>query len=220
MDQVATCRLRFSNVHLLGRSVLVDAGSPGDEKGILAFLRSRAVDDLALIVLTHGHGDHAGAAAAVRRVTGAPIAVGRADSELVQQGTNGRITPQGLEARLIRRFVDFPFPAFAPDLELDAPFDLTPYGVAGRVIPAPGHTPGSLAVLTEQGEALVGDLLRGGWLGGRLAPGRPLPHYFFDDPAAMADALRRVLAQGPRVVFPGHGGPLDAGDVQRRLPTR
>ena len=57
----------ISNCYLLlgERPVLVDTGAPGDLKRILAALRAQAVEptQLALIVLTHGHSDHAGCAA-------------------------------------------------------------------------------------------------------------------------------------------------------------
>ena len=62
----------ISNSYLLlgEKPVLVDTGSPGDLKRILAALKARDIEPkkLALILLTHGHGDHAGCAAELKRL--------------------------------------------------------------------------------------------------------------------------------------------------------
>ncbi|NLU56382.1 MAG: MBL fold metallo-hydrolase [Methanosarcina thermophila] len=42
-----------------------------------------------LIVLTHGHADHAGSAAALREKTGAKVAVHRLDADKVREGRQG-----------------------------------------------------------------------------------------------------------------------------------
>ncbi len=69
--------------------------------------------------------------------------------------------------------VDLAFPGVRADLALDAPLDLRPYGVAGRVEPLPGHTPGSVVVLLDSGDAVVGDLVRGGSWAASCAPRSP-----------------------------------------------
>ena len=55
--------------------VLIDTGFPGDELPILGALAELALAprELRAIVVTHAHVDHAGAAAALREATGAPI---------------------------------------------------------------------------------------------------------------------------------------------------
>jgi glyoxylase-like metal-dependent hydrolase (beta-lactamase superfamily II) len=65
----------ISNCYLLlgERPVLVDTGAPGDLKHILAAFKSAGIapGDLSLILLTHGHSDHAGCAAELKRRSGA-----------------------------------------------------------------------------------------------------------------------------------------------------
>jgi glyoxylase-like metal-dependent hydrolase (beta-lactamase superfamily II) len=76
-------------VHLIeGRDgvVLVDAGAPRKEELILRRLREIGRDDLRLIYITHDHLDHYGSAAAVKRSTGAAIAVHEADAEAMALG--------------------------------------------------------------------------------------------------------------------------------------
>ena len=203
-------RLLIPNVYLITgeRAVLIDAGGPSDVPRILEFLSSVG-KDLSLILLTHGHWDHAGGAKALRDATKAPIALHRGDLELVRKGTNGRPKPTSPMGFLIRAFVNRDFPAFEPDIVIDDEMDLGPFGVDARVLLTPGHTPGSISVLTGEGDAIVGDLLMGGWLGGKIFGKKPGLHYFAEDVDQLKASLRYVLSLKPRSIQPGHGLPLD-----------
>jgi beta-lactamase superfamily II metal-dependent hydrolase len=55
-----------------GKTALVDAGEPGDGKVVLAALKKYGVDHIDLLVATHAHADHIGAADEVIR--GVPVA--------------------------------------------------------------------------------------------------------------------------------------------------
>jgi glyoxylase-like metal-dependent hydrolase (beta-lactamase superfamily II) len=215
-------RLTLPNVYLLTgeRAILIDAGAPKDVPRILAFLQTHGIEpsELSLILLTHGHWDHAGGAAQLKAVTMAPIALHRADADLVRKGHNGSLKPTCLMGRLLLPFVNRGFPAFEPDVLIDEEMDLSAFGVAGRVLFTPGHTPGSISVLTNEGEAIVGDLLMGGWFGGWLFPSRPGLHYFAEDVGQLHASIGKVVAVS-RVIHPGHGGPLDPSDVASRAPS-
>ena len=227
MLKITRIKLPLANAYLVqGRqTILVDTGAPGDDDRIVAAMEQAGVapHDLALILLTHGHGDHAGSAGALAQRTGAPIALHRADLAQVQAGRNDRLNTTGLEARLIRPFVDKPFPAFTPSVLLDEDVSLADLGVDlgedAHMLPTPGHTPGSMAlILPEQGDAMVGDVLMGGWMGGTLRPTRPNVHYFVDDPAALQDSLARLLASNCTRWHVGHGGPLRHADIAAAQP--
>ncbi|HZG67780.1 MAG TPA: MBL fold metallo-hydrolase [Herpetosiphonaceae bacterium] len=74
--EIVTLRLPLVNAYLVRsrRWVLINAGAPGDEQRILRAAARSGVRprDIALIVLTHGHVDHFGSAAALRQLTGHP----------------------------------------------------------------------------------------------------------------------------------------------------
>jgi len=214
-----TLRLTIPNVFLLtgDKAILIDAGGPKDVPRILRFLQMHGVDALSLILLTHGHWDHAGGAAGLKKATGAAIAIHRADAELVRQGTSGPLKPTNLMGRLILPLVDRPYPAFEPDVLIDDERDLHEFGVPAHVLFTPGHTPGSISVLTDDHEVVVGDLLMGGWLGGWLFPRRPGLHYQADDVHQVHASIAKVLAAAPRFIHVGHGGPLDPGEVALRF---
>lgn len=216
---VTKIKLPLANAYLVqGRqSILVDAGTPGDAKRIVQALQRAGVApiDLALILLTHGHGDHVGAANELATLSGAPVAIHPADDEMARSGRNRLGTLNGLEARLIAPFVDRPFAPVAASLRVDDTFDLRPFGVDGRVLATPGHTPGSLTVLLDSGTAIVGDLLMGGRMGGALQPQQPRVHYFVTDFTQLRQSIDTVLDREPHQLLVGHGGPLDTAVVRR-----
>jgi len=49
---------------------------------------------------------------------------------------------------------------------MDDEFDLGEYGIAGKIIHTPGHSPSSVSIVLESGETLVGDMLRPQGTGG------------------------------------------------------
>jgi hydroxyacylglutathione hydrolase len=206
--------LGIANAYVIyGRKpILFDSGTASESSKLVKDLDRLAIKpgDLALIVLSHGHADHAGGAGTVRERWHAPIAVGAADVEMLHNGRNRTLHPMSFTARLLRPFVDVTFKPYNPDIEVTAPLDLAPYGIAGRVIPAPGHTPGSQVLLLADGDAFMGDLLLGGYLGGAMFSGSPGTHYFHDDRAAAEAQICVAIRAGAKRLYLGHGGPVTA----------
>ena len=115
---------------------------------------------------------------------------------------------------MIKRFVDKPFPAVEPDLVFDQELDLAPYGVEGRVVMTHGHTAGSISLLLAGGEAIVGDVLMGGVMGGAFMGSTPNLHYFAEDTGQVRRSLDFLLTQPVHTLYVGHGGPLAAEAVR------
>lgn len=200
--------------------ILVDTGNPGREEVILNHLAGWGIEpeSISLILLTHGHLDHAGSVTALKERTGAPVAMGRLDAEALGGGAHPPVRPLRLLGWLLRPLLSLgsvsQIPPFEPDILIDGEMDLLPFGVAGRVIPTPGHSPGSVSVVLAGGEVIVGDLIMGGFVRHRR-PGYPL---FADDLDQLRESLRAVMRLAPRRIWTAHGGPLEPEVVLRRFP--
>ncbi|MFJ8162210.1 MBL fold metallo-hydrolase [Streptomyces sp. NPDC096136] len=204
---------------LLGRRpVIVDAGTPGSGRAILGQVTGHGVDpaDVALIVITHGHIDHFGSAAELHRLTGAPLAGHVADLGPYRSGrVREPYLPTGPMGRLMARNRKLHARAepFDPAVLIDGETALDDFGLAARIMPTPGHTAGSVSVLTDDGDLVAGDLIANSFMG--LIPGRPADPPFHDDPRQNLASLREMLALNPTRLHVGHGGALDPDRVRR-----
>lgn len=220
-DAIVRIPLQWSNAYLVEgvNPLLVDAGSAGDREALERGLASRDVriEDLAAVVLTHGHADHAGLGAELSRRMEGPVIVGSGDVHLVERGRNDELHPIDLVAALLELAVPHTYPAFTPDVVVTDTYDLRPLGIEATVEQMPGHTGGSLVVHLGGGLAIVGDQVRGGELGGLLLPEVACEHYFHDDRESNRANVERLLARGVHTFYLGHGGPVSAGSVMRAL---
>jgi hydroxyacylglutathione hydrolase len=209
----------FLNAYLIqsDRTVVVDAGYPRMAGGILAALEHQHVapSDVSLILLTHGHLDHLGGVTRLRDVLDAPVALHRADAEIARSGRDRPLHGTDLFGRVFALFAPRTAPPFEPDVVHDGELDLAPYGVPGRTIHTPGHTPGSVSVVLDDA-VICGDLLAGRALR-RHSPRLP---YFADDPGAIDTSVRTLLAAAPGRWHVGHRGPLDPAEVAAWLARR
>lgn len=202
--------------------ILVDAGLPGSEAKIERALKKhgRGYRDITLIVVTHAHVDHAGSAARLRELTGAPILAHAGDLDYYEQRKKMTFCETGWFGRFFMRtgLILQPYAPFTPNILLqdNASVDLSRYGVAGVARHTPGHTSGSVSVQLGSGDALVGDLVASGiLLGGLVRTEHAIRPPFEDDPQVVAVELMGMVDAGMQRFHMGHGGPLIAGEVRR-----
>ena len=219
MATVIQIRLSLSNSFLVvgERPILVDTGSPKDGKKLLRKLAQHGVQNLALILHTHGHSDHCGSTKQLKETTSAPTAIHPADAAVMENGRNQATKPTSRRAKLLHWLVNDEFPSVRPDILLPDEMSLQALGIDGKVVCTPGHTVGSISVLLSTGEAIVGDLLMGGWLGGMFRSGQPGYPYYADDLGQIRASVKTLLDLGAIKFFVGHGGPLDAERVSAWL---
>jgi hydroxyacylglutathione hydrolase len=73
-----------------------------------------------------------------------------------------------------------------------------------RVLPTPGHTAGSLTVVTASGQAFVGDLAVNYLPGGR----GPFWPPFGESRRPIRDSWQTLRNQGVTTIYPAHGRPF------------
>lgn len=174
-----------SNAYLIDakRKTLVDAGMNG------ARVLRNIGDGLELIVLTHCHYDHMGAVPEIVRATGASVAMHEKDVAL-------------LGSDRVAAMFNSPRPDFTVDIILKDN-DAVDLGDASlRVIPTPGHTPGSICLYNEETKELfTGDTVFEGGSFGRTDLG--------GDAGEMIRSLEMLTKLDVSVLYPGHGGIVD-----------
>ena len=98
---------------------------------------------------------------------------------------------------------------FTPDLYLADGEDLAWYGLEATILSLPGHSRGSVGVLTADGELFCGDLFEN--------TKGPALNLLMDDPAAAA-TIARLEKLKIETVYPGHGTPFAMELLKKSTP--
>ncbi len=159
----------------------------------------RRPDELRAIVATHYHYDHTGNAAALIERTGARLCVHEDDVPYVD-GSTPWMAMRG-PWTFLDRFGPTPYGLKVDEVLHDG--DELPYAGGLRVIHAPGHTPGHIALhAPSRGVLFAGDALMNA-LGLRL-PMSMSSH----DMAQARRSIARLAALDFDIALPGHGSPI------------
>ncbi len=188
------------------RPVLVDAGAPGGEAGLLAWLQGR---EPALLVNTHWHSDHTGGnhALSARSV---PIGAAAPDAALINAGHPDACRSEWLRQHVSRYRVD----------RILSVADVVSTGSAEwHLVPLPGHAPTQIGLFEPVSRTLVaGDAIHDadlGWLDRHADP---------DALDATTATLERIAALDPQLILSGHGPaiadvPAALARAQRRVAS-
>lgn len=214
-ESIRTLAFRWVNAYLVKSGtgfILIDTGYVSNRAQLDKMLRAAGCQpgDLKLIVVTHGDPDHSSNAAYVRKTYGAKIAMHRAEVAAVEQGdmflsrgqpSLGRRMLKPLMALFQLRKRD----RFKPDLYSEDDDRLTEYGLDATILHVPGHSAGSIAVLTTDGVFFSGDFLENRT--------RPSIATLVDDAEALKAGFERVKKLDIQIVYPGHGKPFTLDEI-------
>ena len=224
MTLVKIKTIHFANVkgYLLynnSAAILVDTGHKRTTQNLISSLEeiNKQPGDLDLIILTHTHFDHEGGAATIKQLTGAPLAVHREEAEFLKKGR----TPFPKGTRWKGKVIVFMgniftrktanYPPVEADILIDDEYDLSDYGIPGKVVHTPGHTSGSVSVLLETGEALVGDNILGLSFKTHYPP-------FANDRTGVLKSWQLYIERGMKTLLPAHGGRVKIEAIEQQLP--
>ncbi len=194
------------NTYLVWRPERADALviDPGLEPElILEFLRDEG-RTVAAVLNTHGHSDHIGGNAALKRAfPEAPLLIGANDAVMLTDP----------EANLSALF-GMPLVSPPADRLLREGDVVEAAGITLEVLDLPGHSPGHVVFVYRDETPLVfgGDVLMRGSVGRTDFPG--------GDTALLFDGIRGKLFALPpaTVIYPGHGPVTTVGHEQRSNP--
>jgi glyoxylase-like metal-dependent hydrolase (beta-lactamase superfamily II) len=160
-------------------------------------------DHLKLVIITHGDFDHTGNCAELKQKYGAKIAMHRADLEMARHGARTKRHGKGLVSSLLLKLtgrMGGDFRTFEPDFLFDDGQRLDEYGLAARVLHTPGHTKGSISILTNSGELFCGDTL-GNYTKPDSAP-------FIENDEELHNSIALLKKTNAHIVYSGHGKPF------------
>jgi hydroxyacylglutathione hydrolase len=198
-------KMGYANCYLLsgdGGSVLIDTCNYKDGPKIYERIRDRNVK---LILLTHCHFDHVSSAKYLSKRLSVPIAMSEKDNHLIGNGQASILhgnTPldkfmvffsQGVLKRAS-------YSVFTPEVSLEDGQKLSEYGVDAQIVALPGHTKGSVGVLTEEKEFVVGDAM--------FNMLHPTGSRLFEDERIMEQSVEKIRKSGAKTVYVGHGNPI------------
>lgn len=186
--------------------VLIDTGFSKNREDIEKELECAGCKSgtLKLIVLTHGDFDHSGNCAYFREKYGTKIAMNDGDKGMVEKGDLfynrnvnfltkilGKLMLLFLRTRLKED------DRFTPDIFIEDGYNLSMFGFDAQIIGIPGHSKGSIGVLTNMGELFCGDLLQN--------TKKPAKNSMIVDDKAFNESLEKLKDLKINIVYPGHG---------------
>jgi glyoxylase-like metal-dependent hydrolase (beta-lactamase superfamily II) len=185
--------------------ILIDTGGSNGRRQLATAMRDAGCSpgDLGLIILTHGDFDHIGNAAWLREEYGARIAMHEDESGMAEHGDMfwNREFGNALTRVMARLFFRLGRSnRFQPDIHVEDGSDLSEHGFDATVLSIPGHSKGSIGILTADGDLFCGDLLDN--------RGKPKFSAIMDDATAAGASVRTLRTRTIGTVYPGHGKPF------------
>jgi glyoxylase-like metal-dependent hydrolase (beta-lactamase superfamily II) len=220
-NRVQSIKFGHVNIYLIRTDsghILVDVGMPKMEEQLDAAFENAGVDphSVQLIVVTHGHLDHVGSITYAQQVTGGKILCHRSYSDDLVKGEAEPAVARSLKGHLLNFLTGLSgnkFEGTQPDILMEDEFDLNEYGISGKIIHTPGHSPSSISIVLGNGEALIGDLVRDEG-SGKMGPGM-----FFEDRKVVKESLEKVAAFEPRRIYLSHGTYIDNRALRNAIGT-
>ena len=215
-QEIKTISLDGTNCYLVktdGGYILIDTNFPFQRNKFEKTLEREGCrpGNLKLIVITHGDIDHTGNGAYLREKYKARIAMHDGDTEMCMN--DGITRDRGEMPKdfsfllmilwLLRGFLRFavgqmlwrkPFDRFEPDLLLEEGQSLAEYGFDAKILYTPGHSKGSISILTASGDLICGDAFNN--IQGRILKS-------IDE-----GGFEMLKALGIKTFYPGHGKPF------------
>ena len=189
--------------------ILIDTGRASKRTKLEKELDSAGCKpgNLNLIILTHGDFDHTGNCAFLREKYGTKIAMHSDDTTMVERGDMFWNRKSGNFLIKLTVNVFFRIKKFKPDFTLDEGYDLSEYGLNAKVIHLPGHSKGSIGILTAGGDLFCGDLF--------INTKKPELNSIIDDPIEANASVEKLKRYEISTVYPGHGTPFPMNSLMK-----
>lgn len=190
--------------------ILIDTGTSNQRKNLEKELEGAGCKpgNLQLIILTHGDFDHTGNAASLKNKFGSKIAMSEHDSGMLERGDMfwNRKKSNAFIRILAPILIGFGKTNMVkPDFYINERFDLSQYGLRAKILSTPGHSKGSIGILTNEGNYFCGDLLDNVKKAGINS--------IMDNLEEAKASIEKLKMLEITMVYPGHGKPFPFNKV-------
>ena len=188
---------------------LIDSGLSKNRAEVEKLIKQSGckLGDLKLILITHGDPDHVGNCAYIRKIFRSKTAMHRDDIEMVEKGDLTSNRNMNFLTKIFGKFLVHILglnlkkeDRFKPDIYLDDGQSLSEYGFNATVYNIPGHSKGSIGLLTAGGNFFCGDLL--------MNKKYPAKTDLISDKEAFRKSIDKLRKLNINLVYPGHGNPF------------
>ena len=218
-DDITIIHMAFVNAFLVKVEkgfVLIDTGLAMHWEKLESELMSAGClpDKLKLVLITHGDFDHTGNCSKLQENYKCKIAMHKDDSLMVENGLLLKRKARSLTAKvfsIIRRLFrrKFTFDKFKPDVYLSEGQNLNEYGFNAKVLHIPGHTKGSIGILTDDGNLFAGDTFTN--------KRKPEIANYIENHLELENSINRLKKMNIKMIYPGHGKPFEMEQLARKL---
>jgi hydroxyacylglutathione hydrolase len=209
-NEIKIIEMTFVNAFLIRLNdgfILIDCGLSLFLGKLEQELRSAGClpGNLNLVIVTHGDVDHLGNCKILRDQYKCKIAMHQADTLMAEEGFKPIRTIKTRKAKIfyyLRRLFrpKITFDHFKPDFYLCDGQSLKNFGLDATVLHLPGHTKGSIGILTDDGNFFAGDILTN-----RKKPDSAM---YIENASDLKNSMDKLKKLPLKVVYPGHGNPF------------
>ncbi|MGD0275783.1 MAG: MBL fold metallo-hydrolase [Syntrophales bacterium] len=213
-DNIKVINLYFVNAFLIKIKdgyILIDTGLPQQWEKLDEELMSAGClpGRLKLVIITHGDWDHTGNCATLQEKFKAKIAMHSADAFMAEGYVFLKRKIRSLSRRIFFMFMmlmmrlrrnKISFNKFKSDILLANGQDMGEYGFDAKIIHIPGHTKGSIGILTNEGDLFAGDTF--------VDRRKPDSAQIIANIQELENSIDMLKKMSIKMVYPGHGKPF------------
>lgn len=210
MDSIEIIKCGIVNCYLIKgkeKSILVDTALYKYRN----YIYKRIKDfNTSLIILTHAHVDHIGCTKFLADKLNAPVAMHYDDYKLSKDNTIHKIYADSLAGNILKFFSGLNFKSqiqpFEPKIFLENNQSLKYYGIDAKVIHLKGHTKGSIGIIVNDKNFIVGDAM--------MHMAYITPSLIYENKKAMSDSITKIKNSNVKKIYVGHGKPFDIDKIK------
>ena len=223
MKEYIKLNLVFTEVYLIKTDngyIQFEAGMKQNLKKYLKMLKKLEIDpkEIKLIVVNHAHFDHVSVLKTLKDITNAQILVHENDVEYLRKGISAELKTLSLYSKLFMSTVPKSWKVYEPvepDIIIKDEYSLQEFGIDAKVIHTPGHTSGTISIITKAGNAFVGCCAHGFPL--RLIPGLPKIAQDIDQ---VLSSWERIIEEGAKTIHISHGKSVSIDKMEKILKKK